>query len=64
MRAEKNISVSFRVSEHFKALLDVAAERENGSRTNLLETLLFRYCEEKGIEAIRPNGPSADRGAA
>jgi hypothetical protein len=48
--AEKNIAVSFRVSPKFKKLLEGAALRENRSQTNMLETLLFSYCEEHGID--------------
>ncbi len=47
----KNVSVSFRVSPRFKRLLEAAAARERRSQTNMLETLLFAYCEEHGLEA-------------
>lgn len=47
----KNVSVSFRVSPRFKNLLEAAAARERRSLTNMLETLLFAYCEQQGIEA-------------
>lgn len=47
----KNISVSFRVAPRFKRLLEAAAARERRSQTNMLETLLFAYCEEHGIDA-------------
>ena len=51
MPEAKSISVSFRVSPRFKQLLEAAAARERRSLTNMLETLLFAYCEEHGIEA-------------
>jgi hypothetical protein len=41
--------MSLRVSEAFRAALKLAAERERRSQTNLLEHLVFRYCEQKGI---------------
>jgi uncharacterized protein (DUF1778 family) len=41
--------MSFRVSPKFKALLDMAAARENRSLTNMLETLLFAYCDTHEI---------------
>lgn len=47
----KNVSVSFRVSPRFKALLEAAAARERRSQTNMLEMLLFQYCDEHGIKA-------------
>lgn len=46
----KNVSISFRVSAHFKALLEAAATRERRSQTNMLEMLLFQYCDAHGIK--------------
>ena len=50
MAAEKTISVSFRVSPEFKALLEAAAQQEHRSQTNMLETLLLEYCKRNGIQ--------------
>jgi uncharacterized protein (DUF1778 family) len=50
MAAEKTVSMSFRVSRRFKALLGAAATQENRSLTNMLETLLFSHCEKLGIK--------------
>ena len=50
MTAEKTVSISFRVSPRFKALLEVAAARENRSLTNMLETLLYAHCEQHGLK--------------
>jgi predicted transcriptional regulator len=50
MVGEKNIAVSFRVSPRFKKLLEEAASRENRSQTNMLETLLFSYCQQHDVE--------------
>ncbi|WP_249221205.1 hypothetical protein [Cupriavidus sp. KK10] len=50
MVAGKNISMSFRVSSRFKGLLEAAAANEHRSLTNMLETLLYAYCEKHGIE--------------
>lgn len=60
MPGEKNVSMSFRVSPRFKVLLEAAAAREHRSLTNMLETLLFAYCEQhelnKTVEpVIAPN---------
>ncbi|KAA9176486.1 hypothetical protein F3K36_11550 [Delftia sp. BR1] len=41
--------MSFRVSTRFKALLEVAAARERRSQTNMLESLLYQYCDEHSI---------------
>ncbi|CAN7333533.1 hypothetical protein [Rhizobacter sp. LjRoot28] len=50
MAAEKTIPVSFRVSPRFKVLLAAAAAREHRSMTNMLESLLFEYCEQHGVD--------------
>jgi len=49
MPAEKSVSISFRVTPEFKELLEVAATREQRSRTNLLEKLLFDHCRQLGV---------------
>ena len=54
MRAEKTVSVSFRVSPRFKQLLETAAAREHRSLTNMLETLVFRHCEQNGVQLSNP----------
>lgn len=59
MAAEKTVSMSFRVSPRFKALLEVAADRENRSLTNMLETLLFAYCEKQGLKEPTSNTRNA-----
>lgn len=59
----KNVSVSFRVSLRFKRLLEAAAARERRSQTNLLEALLFAYCEERGIGAA-PLGTTDNKAPA
>ena len=51
MTAEKTVSMSFRVSPKFKALLELAAARENRSLTNMLETLVFAHCEQHRLHA-------------
>ena len=52
MAAEKTVSMSFRVSPKFKALLEVAAVHENRSLTNMLETLVFAHCEQHGLSIV------------
>lgn len=49
MAGEKSIPISFRVSPRFKSLLEAAAAREHRSLTNMLETLLFAYCDQHGL---------------
>ena len=55
MSAEKTVSVSFRVSPRFKQLLEAAAAREHRSQTNMLESLLFNYCEKNWIAVELPD---------
>ena len=45
----KRIPVSFRVTPQFKRALELAAEREQRSQTNLVEKLLFDFCKKSGI---------------
>ncbi|MBW8831284.1 MAG: hypothetical protein JF606_18040 [Burkholderiales bacterium] len=54
MRAEKTVSISFRVTPEFKQLLEVAAAREQRSLTNLLEKLLFDHCRQLGVLPMEP----------
>ena len=49
MAADKTIPISFRVTPRFKALLEAAAAQDNRSQTNMLETLLFAHCRERGL---------------
>ena len=62
MAAEKTVSMSFRVSPKFKALLEVVAARENRSLTNMLETLVFAHCEQHGL-SVAPAKVSQSKGA-
>jgi hypothetical protein len=52
MPAEKTVPVSFRVSPRFKHLLEAAAASQRRSQTNMLETLLFDFCEQRGIRPL------------
>lgn len=49
MPAEKSISIGFRVTPEFKRLLELAAKREQRSKTNLLEKLLVDHCRARGL---------------
>ena len=51
MSERKTVSVSFRVSPSFKRTLRAAAASVNRTQTNLLETLLFEFCDRNGIAA-------------
>ncbi len=57
MTAEKTVSMSFRVSPKFKALLEIAAARENRSLTNMLEYLVFAHCEQHQLQASPAKTP-------
>jgi hypothetical protein len=59
MAAEKTVSVSFRVSTRFKALLEAAAIREHRSQTNMLEVLLFAYWDVQGLDVDKAPGTAS-----
>jgi uncharacterized protein (DUF1778 family) len=63
MAAEKSISMSFRVTPKFKALLEMAAVRENRSLTNMLETLVFAHCDKHSLAEPAPVTASKPKGA-
>jgi hypothetical protein len=50
MKERKDTPMSFRASARFKTALTLAARHENRSQSNLLETLVFEFCRQKGIE--------------
>lgn len=52
MATEKTISMSSRVSPRFKSLLEVAADRENRSLPNILETLAFAHCDKLSLKEL------------
>lgn len=62
MPAEKSVAVSFRVSPRFKQLLEAAAHAEHRSQTNMLETLLFEFCDKRHIEPLGREGALTEGG--
>ncbi|WP_186047100.1 hypothetical protein [Burkholderia gladioli] len=56
MKERKDTPMSFRASVRFKTALARAAQHENRSQANLLETLVFEFCRLKGIEV--PDSPA------
>ncbi|WP_421376464.1 hypothetical protein ACOCG7_00950 [Paraburkholderia sp. DD10] len=50
MKEKKDTPMSFRASARFKLALTLAAALENRSQSNLIETLVFDFCRQKGIE--------------
>lgn len=62
MSEEKSVSISFRVTPHFKRLLQAAAEREHRSQTNLLETLLFAHCAKHGVREVDADPQKPNKG--
>lgn len=56
MKERKSTPMSFRASARFKTALALAARHENRSQANLLETLVFEFCRQKGIEV--PDAPA------
>lgn len=56
MQANKIVSISFRVTPRFKELLKAAAQSQNRNQTNMLESLVFAFCEQHGIKAQATKG--------
>jgi len=57
--AEKTVAVSFGVLPRFKLLLEAAAASQHRSQTNKLETLLFDFCEQQGIQLAETAKPAS-----
>ncbi|MBK4736791.1 hypothetical protein JJB74_19370 [Noviherbaspirillum sp. DKR-6] len=53
--------MSFRVSPKFKVLLEAAAAREHRSLTNMLETLLFTYCDQQGLTEASSTAAASEK---
>jgi uncharacterized protein (DUF1778 family) len=51
MPPKKTVSISFRVTPRFKDLLKAAAQSQNRNQTNMLESLVFAFCEQHNITA-------------
>lgn len=51
MSTNKTVSISFRVTPRFKELLKAAAQSQNRNQTNMLESLVFSFCQQHGITA-------------
>ena len=50
MPPKKDVPMSFRVSQEFRAALKAAAEAEHRSQANMLHVMLLAYCERRGIK--------------
>jgi hypothetical protein len=59
LKERKDTPMSFRASARFKTALALAAVHENRSQANLLETLVFDFCRQKGIEL--PSEPAVKK---
>jgi uncharacterized protein (DUF1778 family) len=53
MPAGKTETINARVRPDIKRLLQVAADYENRSQTNLLETLILDHCRKLGLAEPR-----------
>lgn len=47
---EKTEQINMKLASKAKRLLKLAAEREHRNMTNMVEYLIYSYCEEKGLE--------------
>jgi hypothetical protein len=60
--AEKTVSINFRVTPEFKALLELAATQEHRTQTNLLEKLLYDHCVRTGAMDVHRDNISKREG--
>jgi hypothetical protein len=64
MKQPKTETLSLRVTKRFKGALRVAAERERRSQANLLEVLLFDFCDRHGLTFLSDPEQSDDGSAS
>jgi hypothetical protein len=60
---KKSAVLAVRVTPDFKETLRRAAAQERRSQSNLLEVLLYDYCERTGFPTAKRNVPGPTRGA-
>ncbi|MDB5782318.1 MAG: hypothetical protein JWQ50_2233 [Caballeronia mineralivorans] len=58
MPAGKTETINARVRPDIKRLLQAAADYENRSQTNLLETLILAHCRKLGLTDPRTPAPN------
>lgn len=63
MPQPKDVPMSFRVSQEFRAALKAAAEAEHRSQANMLHVMLLEYCERHNIR-VSGKRASVSRGKA
>jgi hypothetical protein len=61
---KKSAVLAVRVTPEFKETLRRAAAQERRSQSNLLEVLLYDYCERTSFPLAKPDVPSRTRRAA
>lgn len=49
MKHDKTVPMNFRIGRKIKGLLELAADRDHRSMTNMLEVLILEYCKKHGI---------------
>ena len=52
---KKSAVLALRVTPEFKEALRRAAAQERRSQSNLLEVLLYEYCERTGLRTVKPD---------
>lgn len=59
--ANRTVTTTFRTQPGVREALEVAAEMENRSMSNLLERLAIEHCRSKGIPIAGLETPEPDR---
>jgi hypothetical protein len=50
MASNKSATLTFRINPQLKEALQIAADQEHRSITNMVEVLIRDYCEQRGIK--------------
>ena len=61
---KKSAVLAIRVTPEFKDALCRAAAHERRSQSNLLEVLVYEYCERTGLRTSKPDVAVCTRAAA
>ncbi len=49
MNVKKSSTLNLRIDPNLKSALKIAAEKDHRSLANMLEVLIIKHCEDKGI---------------
>lgn len=62
MKRPKDETLSIRTSRDIKQLLRIAAERERRSIASMIEVLILKYAQERGLQTEAPSEEETKKG--